>query len=147
MPLWGHNKTICAMFPSNFREKINKESFVRYLKLTVVKSHKIFLYTRQTFLKLFDEDRSKQAINSTCRQGCSIAQICSSSCSFQLLINLLPVPSVVQFSSNYPTIWSERVDLITSPDVEASGGIDAEIVQIIAPTQRQYRVVSVESRT
>ena len=41
---------------------------------------------------LFGEDRSKQAINSTCRQVCSIGQICSRSCSFQLWIELLPVP-------------------------------------------------------
>ena len=66
---------------------------------------------------------------------------------FNFELNYFQFSSVVQLSSNDPTIWSERVDLITSPEVEASGGIDAEIAQIIAPTQRQYRVVSVESRT
>ena len=66
---------------------------------------------------------------------------------FNFELNYFQFPSVVQFSSNDPTIWSDRVDLINVPEAEASEGIDAEIAQIIAPTQRQYRVVSVESRT
>ena len=84
--------------------KINKESFVRYLKLTLVKSHKIILYTvtGHNFWKLSWWESLERSLS--LNLGCSTGQICSSSCSFQLWIELLPVllcgPVVIERSHN-----------------------------------------------
>ena len=142
-PLQDHNETICVMYirenigQSNVRKAAACFLFQKWIKKALCDISnwllsnltKLFSELDTISENLFGEHRSKQAFH------------------FNFELNYFQFPSVVQMSSNDPTIWSDQVDLITSTEVEASEGIDAEIAQIIAPTQRQYRVVSVESRT
>ena len=142
-PLQDHNETICVMYirenigQSNVRKAAACFLFQKWIKKALCDISnwllsnltKLFSELDTISENLFGEHRSKQVFH------------------FNFELNYFQFPSVVQMSSNDPTIWSDQVDLITSTEVEASEGIDAEIAQIIAPTQRQYRVVSVESRT